>query len=122
MARLQHAHLQGRDDFFRLLGVLLPLARDRARQAPNFKPFVSIVRQLEAIEEWTENARDPSKDERKSINVGRVISREIETETADEDKYYDQLGELVFYFKHWLDDQEWLALDDSDVATFLPDG
>jgi hypothetical protein len=121
MARIQHQYIQGRADFFQLLGELLPRARDLLRATPEFGPYSSIVRQLEAISEWTSNGREPTRDERAKITIGRIIAREFEPADPNEDEYGDKLSQLGFYFAHWLEDPEWLALDDADlIATYFP--
>ena len=122
MAFIQFRYIQGRDDFFRLLPELLQQVRELEQRTPDYLVFVSIRRQLEAIELWTANGREPTREERRSISVGRLAARELEELEHDGlDELTRKISELDFYVKHWKDNEAWRSLDRDDQRALFPD-
>ena len=121
MALEPHKFIQNRADFFQSIDRAIADTK-RLRGTPPWAPLESILRQLEAMKQWTANGRTPTKDERRSIQIWRTVSRELEPAANDELYDYTQLlTELTFYFKLWWDDAEWAAMDTKDPRIRFPD-
>ena len=71
--------IESPDEFQSILRDAIALVERLRRELPGFPPFENIARQLAAMTEWTANGRVPSPPERKSIDVGLVAARELET-------------------------------------------
>ncbi|MBZ0121889.1 MAG: hypothetical protein K8H88_33155 [Sandaracinaceae bacterium] len=124
MARVHHKVIQGRSDFFQVLDWLIAKASDlHANDGPAMDAlWVPLERQLSAMKRWTDGGRQPTKDERKSITAGRILSREFEIAgTPDIQDFVDRFHELIYYFKHWKSDDDWQAIDDTDWTRNFPD-
>jgi hypothetical protein len=122
MAFMQFRYIQGRDDFLRLLRELLQQARELEQRTPGYLVYTSIRRQLEAIDQWTADGREPTREERRSIFMGRLAARELEAlEDSVLDEFTRKIGELDFYVKHWKDDDAWRSLDREDQRAWFPD-
>ncbi len=122
MSIVQHRFIQTRDDFLRVLADEVDRARRLEAEVPGLPLFGSLRRQLEAIQQWTADGREPTKDERKSIQMGMLIARELNPAPTDElEDFGGRVQELEFYFKHWRSDADWQALDDADYEIFFPD-
>ncbi len=121
MAIIEHRFIHSREDFFRLLEECLSRVREFEGKEPYYPLWTSFRRQLEAIKQWTEAGRTPTVEERQSIMMGRIITRELEPAPTTEIQHLtDRLTELEFYFKHWKDDDAWNSMDDTDMSTFFP--
>ncbi|MCB9596654.1 MAG: hypothetical protein H6719_28275 [Sandaracinaceae bacterium] len=122
MSIVQHRFIQNRDDFFRVLAEELVRAQRFEAEVPGLPLFSSLRRQLEAITQWTADGRQPTKDERRSIQMGPLIVRELNPAPTDElEDFGSRIQELEFYLKHWRDDAGWQSLDDGDYEIFFPD-
>jgi hypothetical protein len=59
-----------------------------------------MLRQIDAMEQWTSNGRVPLERERDSINVGTLVVRELEPiDDLDLYKLGQDLHELQYYFQ-----------------------
>ena len=122
MSIVQHRFIRTRGDFMRVLAEELVRARRLESEVPGLPVFSSLRRQLEAITQWTTDGRQPTKEERVSIQMGPLIVRELTPAPTDElEEFGGKIHELEFYLKHWRDDAGWQALDDSDYEIFFPD-
>jgi hypothetical protein len=67
---------------------------------PSDDTIETIVRQLEAIATWSQDGREPSKDERESIDIGARASRELR---SDEEAFAwtRSLRALSAYIERW---------------------
>lgn len=121
MATMVHRFINSRDDFFKVLADALQQAKKFEAMYPEYI-YTSVRRQLEAMTEWTTDGAEPSKDERVSITMGVQLIRELEEPaTLEVEEWKERLQALTFYFKHWASDQDWKALDDEILETYLPD-
>lgn len=74
--------------------------------------------QLEAIRRWTDDGRDPTLDERKSIRLGALVARELEPAPDREIALLnEQLADLADYVKRWLTDEQMAAFDTDDLMS-----
>jgi len=74
----QHKHIKNRADFFRTLAEAIQASNDLLARAPGDGSVTSILRQLETIRTWTDNGRDPTKEERwKTKTTSRIWSSEL---------------------------------------------
>lgn len=114
---LTYKHLAGRADFRPLLDHLLQETKKLLPpKVGDWPAMESIVMQLDAIRRWTDSGRDPADDERKSITIGSVVSRELEpAPNKDIALLNEKLIELSDYFKLWLTDQELATFDEDDL-------
>ncbi len=114
---LNYSHIQGRADFRPLLDHLAQETRKLLPpKAGDWPAIESIVMQLDAIRRWTDQGRDPSLDERKTITIGKLVVRELQP-APDKDiaVLNQQLMELADYFMRWLTDAEMAAFDENDL-------
>lgn len=121
MAIIKHRFIHSREDFFRLLDECLERVRDFEQREPAYPVWRLFRIELEEMKQWTEAGRTPAVEERQSIMMGRIITREFEpAPTVEIQHLTDRLTELEFYFKHWNDDDAWNSMDDTDMSTFFP--
>jgi len=122
MSTVSHKYIQNRADFFRVVDDALAETRRLGGGPPLRPPLESILYQLEMMQLWTRNGRQPTKDERRSITIGQLVVRELEPAATDElEEYIKVLNELTFYFQLWWDDPEWATMDDKDPRLAFPD-
>jgi hypothetical protein len=122
MAIVPHEYIQDRAGFFVALDKAIADTPRLAGAPPGLAPLETILRQLEMIEVWTANGRQPTRDERRSITMGITVVRELEpAPTVALFHYSELIHELGFYFKLWWDDAEWAAMDDKDRRLSFPD-
>jgi hypothetical protein len=76
----QQKHIKGRADFFRTLAAAIQSSNDLLRVAPDDGRIMSVIQQLEMIRTWTDNGREPAKEERWQPQIGRILAREFDTE------------------------------------------
>ena len=116
---LTYRHIQGRDDFRPLLDhVIQETKKLLLSKVDDWPAIESIIMQLDAIRRWTANNRDPTLDERKSVNLGKLVAREFEP-APDKNiaLLNEQLLDLADYVKRWLTDQELAVFDTDDLMS-----
>ena len=122
MAIVQHRYIRGREEFFEVLEQTLQTLRGHQAAQPDFTTWAEIVPQLEAMQEWTKLGRPPTKDERKSIAIGRRVAKTFDPPPSIEiQELVETLAEVEWYFKWWASDQDWNALDNDDLDIYFPD-
>ena len=95
-------YIPDRSAFFDVLDLAIAEIDALATDAPGFPPYANIARQLAAMKKWTANGREPSPDERGSIDVGLVAMRELEPAQDDLTQLaLHHLYELNGYFEDW---------------------
>jgi hypothetical protein len=115
----QHKHIKNRADFFRALAAAIQASNDLLKMAPGDGIVTSILRQLETIRTWTENGRQPTKDERWKPQIGLTLSREFETESDPRIIDWAELSrEVEGYFGAWLDDATYQTVDEDELPDF----
>jgi hypothetical protein len=118
----QQKHIKNRADFFRALAAAIQGANDLLKVAPGDGSVTSILRQLEMIRTWTENGRQPTKEERWKPKIGLQLSREFDGVSEPRISAWVELtGEVAAYFRHWLDDVTYQTVDEDDVPYFPED-
>lgn len=109
-------HIRDRRTFFDALERAIVETRSMLAQMPDDPYFTSMLRQLEAIQTWTANGREPTRDERKRIPIGRTLVRELSPAPTDEiERWSNLLQEVHGHFRIWVDDKTFLNADDRDV-------
>jgi len=115
----QHKHIKSRADFFRALDNAIQLSKDLLKAASNDGAIASVLRQLEMIRTWTENGREPTKDERWKPQIGIILSREFETASDRQILDWAEVcKETEGYFCHWLDDEVYQTVDEDELPLF----
>jgi hypothetical protein len=114
-------YVKSRADFFKVLDDALQETKRIAGPSATWPPIESILDQLDAMKRWTANGRDPTKDERRSISIGLIASRELQGVPDDLYDYVQKLHELSGYFKEWLADDEVAAFDETDLLSDFDD-
>jgi hypothetical protein len=118
----QQRHIKGRADFFRTLAAAIQSSNELLKGAPDDGRITSVLQQLEMIRRWTDNGREPTKEERWQPQIGRILAREFDTEGDRRVMDWAELsGEVAAYFRHWLDDATYRAADEDDVPYFPED-
>jgi hypothetical protein len=94
--------ISSRNDFQAALAEAIAVVGDLVRAAPRFEPYQEIEMQLDAMRRWTADGREPTPDERASINIGLVIIRELDPQ-PDPPTYakYELLRACHHYFRQW---------------------
>lgn len=112
-------YIKSRRDFFVALDEALKRTRALLALSPVDPNLASVLKQLEAIMNWTANGREPTKQERESLTVGRILVREFEPAQTDEiESWMKIVGEVVGYFDDWLDDVTFSTIDTDDMDDF----
>ncbi len=110
-----YGKIDSRDDFLRTLAE----ARVITRRLLDLQPESSIIErvdaQLEAMQSWSADGREPTKAERKSIQIGLIAVRELD---ADRDDDSGELAQLLYglnnYFDDWPTDAAAVSATDAD--------
>jgi hypothetical protein len=115
----QQKHIKGRADFFATLAKAIQATNDLLKIAPGDASLTSILRQLETIRLWTENGREPTKDERWKPRIGLLLMREFDAESDPKIVRWAELSrEVEGYFVHWLDDKTYQTVDEDELPDF----
>jgi hypothetical protein len=101
-----YGSVDSRADFFRVLGEAMEIVRRILASRPNDAIMVRIERQLDAMRQWSDFGRDPTEEQRKSIDVGLIAVRELENATGVVADLADKLSELNNYFEDWPTDEQ----------------
>jgi hypothetical protein len=110
-----YGEINSRADFFRVLGEARALARKLLQRSPGDPTLLSINRQLEAIAGWTAGGREPTKQERKSLDMSVRAVREL-SNSGDPvvDRFSTTIMELDAYFEDWPTDEQAASATDDD--------
>lgn len=111
----EYGEIDSRADFHRVLGEAQKMIGDLLRANPKFPPFEVIDTELDAMWRWTQNDREPTEDERKSIDIGLIAVRELDN-SGDEniEALVSKLHALNNYFEDWPTDDEAANATDDD--------
>jgi hypothetical protein len=111
----EYGEIDSRNDFFRVLGECQKICGDILRVQPKNQIIEVIDTELDAMWRWTQNDREPTEDERKSIDIGLIAVRELENSGDPTiDALADKLGALNNYFEDWPTDDEAANATDDD--------
>jgi hypothetical protein len=118
----QHKYIKNRADFFRIVDLAIDASNDLLKVAPGDGRIMSVLRQLEMIRTWTENGREPTKEERWKPQIGLILMREFETEGDQRvTEWADLCREVEGYFNLWVDDATYRIVDEDDLPDFPED-
>lgn len=109
-----YGEIDSRNDFHRVLHEAQAITAGILRAQPKNDVIDTIARELDAMQNWTAANRKPTRDERKSIDVGLRAARELEPvgDTGLE-PLIQKLYALNNYFEDWPSDaQAGRATDD----------
>ena len=95
------------------------MARRILASSPDYEVMLRIEKELAAMKQWTDEGREPTQDERQSIDVGLIAVRELEGGPYELQQLADKLHVLNAYFEDWPTDQQAAGVTDDD---FLEDG
>jgi hypothetical protein len=110
-----YGEIDSRADFYRVLQEARAITRRMLQARPDNQPIEVIDTQLDAMERWTANGRDPAKAERDTINIGLVAVRELsEVDAAIVKTLVAKLYALNNYFDDWPTDDEAANAEDDD--------
>jgi hypothetical protein len=109
-----YGEIDSRAGFHRVLREATDIVRQRAAQAPNDPVMRRVAPQLDAMKRWTDGGREPTEDERRSIDVGLVSARELDGAEGEMKDLSDKLDVLNNYFEAWPTDAEASSATDDD--------
>jgi hypothetical protein len=89
-----HRYIDDRAAFFRVLDETIAMDR-------GFGP------ELERMKQWTANGRQPTLEERRSVQMTGGLAYNYESMDADTQRFADRISELNYYFEWWPSDEEW---------------
>ena len=101
-----YGEINSRTDFFRVLGEATDLARRILASSPDYEVMQRIEAELTAMKQWTDDGREPSEEERQSIDVGLVAVRELEGGSYEFEQLAGKLHILNAYFEDWPTDAQ----------------
>ena len=109
-----YGEINSRRDYHRVLNEALDLTQRILAKQPNYAVMQRIHTELDAIKKWTEKGREPSKSERKSVNIGLIAAREFENAKGELAVLVDKLCCLNNYFEAWPTDEKAATATDED--------
>jgi len=100
-----YGEINSRADFFRVLSRARELTRAYLQKFSDDWALNRINTELDAIQNWTANGREPSEEERGRVDIGLVAVRELEDSPLDGmEEYCQLLCGLDAYVEDWPDD------------------
>jgi hypothetical protein len=106
-----YGEINSRADYHRLLRQAAQVAVSRN---PSDMTMQRIRKQLDAMRLWSDNDREPTENERRSIDVGVIAALELDAATGDAKELANTLYALNNYFEDWPTDEEAARLRDDD--------
>jgi hypothetical protein len=107
-------HIKSREDWFARLDESYRESIDILNRVkdPHIESFLA---QLDAMRRWTDNGRQPTVVERRSISIPKTLVREFQNPPTDElYDYTEKLREVAYYFWLWLEDDVFQTIDAKD--------
>jgi len=77
-----YGEINSRADYHRVLREASNITHRTLAKQPNYAAMQRIHKELDSMQKWTENGREPNKTERKSVDVGLIAAREFENAKA----------------------------------------
>lgn len=107
-------YIRSRAEFFQVLEQCIAVATQKNRES-SFWVFDSILKQLQAIREWTANGRTPTEEERSELTMGYYAVREFDDEIDGEfGEFLEWVVQLAGYFEEWPEDDDPMVEPDID--------
>ncbi len=102
----EYGEIDSRVNFDRLLGDAVDLVQKILAQTPEDELQQLIFEELNAMHRWSANGREPTDQERGSINIGLLAARGLSNATGEKEKLVQMLFALNNYFEDWPSDEE----------------
>lgn len=114
----QYKFLKSRADWFIALDQAFQETLDLLNQGPD--PYLeSVLAQLDAMKRWTADGREPTEQERKSMTIGMIMTREFDSPSTDQLYFYkEKVMEVWSYFDDWFDDAYFSTVDEDDLMDY----
>jgi hypothetical protein len=109
-----YGEINSRADYHRLLRQATHFA---VSQSPSDTTMQQIRKQLDAMRLCTDNDREPSEKERRSLNVGLIAARELDIATGKAKDLANKLHALHNYFEDWPTDEQAASANDDFFET-----
>jgi hypothetical protein len=110
-----YGDINSRQDFHRVLQETIKKSKQLLARAPQDETLESIDTQLDAVMHWTAHGRDPTKDQRKSLDMGLRAVRELEPVPDQEmHEFVQNIYALSNYVEDWPTDDEAANATDDD--------
>jgi hypothetical protein len=106
--------INSRADYYRVLAGAADIVRGILARTPNNGVMLRIQKELEAMKRWSAGTREPSEDERNSIDLGLIAAREFEGATGILKDLANKLFALNNYLEAWPTDLEAASAIDDD--------
>ncbi|MEZ4390645.1 MAG: hypothetical protein R3A48_06075 [Polyangiales bacterium] len=92
--------ITSRDEFFVTLERTHARLAEESARTPEYDLWPLMLRQLDAMREWTAGGREPSAEERERVTVGTLAARELDTvDDAALASLGQDLSELQYFFQ-----------------------
>jgi hypothetical protein len=108
-----YGDINSRAGFQALLDKAIKEGQALLGKRPGDPAIVPILRQLDAVAGWSANGRTPTKEERKSIDMGVRASRELEGD-SDAYNWTRDIYALDAYIEDWPSDEKAANATDDD--------
>ena len=110
-----YGSINSREDFFLMLRDVQHTTQGLIQCGAEHPVFLSIQKQLDAIDGWTRGGRRPTREERSSLDMGLRAVRELsDTGNPAMDVYTEKIGCLHSYFEDWPTDEQATSASDDD--------
>lgn len=106
--------INSRADYHRVLGEAMDIVRSMLGRTPGYGVMLHVETELEAMKQWSEGEREPSEEERGSIDVGLIAAREFDGATGAVHDLANKLFALNNYFEAWPTDFDAANATDDD--------
>jgi|SRR6187401_3075099 hypothetical protein len=118
----QFKHVKNRADFFVALDDAIQRTQVLMEPGPHGAAEGSILRQLQVIQQWTANGRQPKKEERWKPTILLRLAREFEgvMDPVWED-WVQRVGQVALYFQLWLEDSLFKTAETGQIPYFPED-
>jgi hypothetical protein len=119
MAGLFGSDINNKQDFLKQLETALAECPALIARHPQEDTLRSVQLQLEAIKKWIANDRQPTLEERKSLNMAQRMFREYEmTDEIDISQFRDRISSIHSYVRYWPTDR--VANDENNDEYLFP--
>lgn len=94
--------IKTRDDFFRVLAKTTAELDAWAAREPAYPVWISLQRQLHAMEQWTRGGASPTPEQLGMISIGLLAARELEpAQDAVMEDLIGRLHQLNYFWRRW---------------------
>jgi hypothetical protein len=111
-----YGKIDSREAFYRVLGEARESVLGILTQWPEDGTMQLIFEELDAMRRWCDGGREPSDNQRGSINVGLIAARDLSKAKGKTGELVQKLFALNNYFEDWPTDAEAASAKDENFT------